>query len=942
MRMRSSAIIGRDAELDVLRDARRRAEAGGGTIVIVRGEPGAGKTRLVMELAAEARAFGSVVLRGRATELGGGAYRALGEALIAGSRLVSVDTPELRPFRPALGQLVPQWREPGFVASEESPVVIGEAVIRVLTTLSARAAAILILDDMQWADPDTLRITEYLADNVHETRTLCVLTARSTSSGEAGAVIADLLRRRVATPLDIARLPDDAMSTIVREILGDVPDGVSAPLVRRAEGLPFLLEELLDAATEAGELVRTVDAWEWRGPSSALPSSVSEAVRRKLQALGDDEARIVGAAALYGMVADVHAIAQATAVPGRDVTAALRAAARVDLMQMEGSAFAFRHALTRQAILATVDSGMRIEVACALASVVDHLDPQRAAALWHEAGDDAASVRSLARAARDALDAGALSTAVAAADRAFALQPGALEIARDLDDVLSEALALSGHWERVFEVGNRLLATLVELDAPVGNRVAIYLRLARAALAAGLRSLAASHIVTARSLARTTGDETIAARIDALDAGIAMESGRVEDARRLAESARTTAERLELAAVLCEALEVLGRIERLRSTQASEAIFRSGAAIAERNGLVPAQIRALHELGIAEMFRGELATLERTRALAQSAGLLSVAVDIDHQIAGLHVFRLEPEALLDAADRALAGARHLRLDAAAAVAHVHVATAHAMRGRRVEAEANIATALRLAPNLPDVAIYAWAQGRGLGSLLQEDRSRAEDEIGQAVALALAHPAAPPGAHLALWPVLRALDDDADAVEVMRPRSASSALISGFVDYADAVIAGARGQAAAAQAAANRGDQRLEHWSGFRDLGRRLVAEAAVRHRWDDPVPWLRELTLRFAERGFPRVAAACRTLLRDAGAPVPRPRLAGPAVPPHLARLGVTARELEVMALLRDGLSNAEIASHLVLSTRTVEKHVDNLRAKTGARSRRDLARIPT
>lgn len=942
--MRATALVGRDAELDRLRDALAAANSGHGSMVVVRGEAGAGKTRLVTELTAEARAAGSVVLRGRATELSGGSFRALGEALLGASRLgVSVDTPELRPFRAALGQLVPQWRSPAFLASDESPIVLGEAVLRLLMTLSARTAAVLLVEDMHWADPDTLAILEYLADNVDATRALCITTSRTRVPGRAGDVIADLLRRRVAVAVDIGRLPGEAMMDMVHDIIGTVPGAIAEALAQRADGLPFLLEELLDAAAEAGELVRGGEGWEWHRLPVAMPASVSDTVHQRMGALGEDGARIVALAALHGGTPDVNGVAIALGVGQTRVAEALHAAARLDLMMIDGERFHFRHALTREAIVKTLAPSERADLARRLAPVVDPAEPQLASALWHDAGDDAAAARALTRAARDALDMGALATAVAAADNAAGLRDVPLPVARELDDVLSEALALGGHWERVFEVGNRLLGTLVELDAPTQSHVAIHFRLARAALAAGMFGLAASQVATARVLAQSSGDTSTLTRIDALDASIAMDAGTLDDAQRLARAALDAAESDGIADAACEAMEVLGRIERLHDARASERIFGRGADLAQRSGLMLWQIRALHELGIAEMFRGEFATLERTRTLAQSAGLLSVAVDVDHQISGLYVFRLEPEALIEAAERALAGARRLRLDATAAIAHVHIATGHAMRGRRGQAEEHIDQALRLAPGLPDIAIYSWAQGRGLGSLLQEERARAVGEIRQAIELALANPAAPPGAHLALWPLLRAVDaDDAGAVDLIRPRVGSSLLTRGFVDYADAALAGARGDAAAAAAAMERGDRQMEEWSGFRDLGRRLLAEAQLRDGWGDPVSSLRELSVRFAERGFARVAAACRALLRGAGAPVPRPRLAGPAVPAHLARLGVTGRELEVMELVREGLTNAEIASRLVLSVRTVEKHVDNLRAKTGAGSRRELARIPT
>jgi DNA-binding NarL/FixJ family response regulator len=101
------------------------------------------------------------------------------------------------------------------------------------------------------------------------------------------------------------------------------------------------------------------------------------------------------------------------------------------------------------------------------------------------------------------------------------------------------------------------------------------------------------------------------------------------------------------------------------------------------------------------------------------------------------------------------------------------------------------------------------------------------------------------------------------------------------------------------------------------------------------VPWLREAAAFFSARGEQAVAGACRALLRRAGAPVPR----GDAdVPAELRALGVTSREAEVLTLLTEGLTNAELAARLHLSPRTVEKHVAGLLAKTGCRRRTQLA----
>jgi DNA-binding NarL/FixJ family response regulator len=106
--------------------------------------------------------------------------------------------------------------------------------------------------------------------------------------------------------------------------------------------------------------------------------------------------------------------------------------------------------------------------------------------------------------------------------------------------------------------------------------------------------------------------------------------------------------------------------------------------------------------------------------------------------------------------------------------------------------------------------------------------------------------------------------------------------------------------------------------------------------WGDPVAWLREAAAYFQARGDDRIAAACRALLRRAGAPVPR--VGDARLPGRLHALGVTGREAEVLRLLAGGLTNREIAERMFLSPRTVEKHVASLLVKTGVRRRAQLA----
>jgi DNA-binding CsgD family transcriptional regulator len=117
----------------------------------------------------------------------------------------------------------------------------------------------------------------------------------------------------------------------------------------------------------------------------------------------------------------------------------------------------------------------------------------------------------------------------------------------------------------------------------------------------------------------------------------------------------------------------------------------------------------------------------------------------------------------------------------------------------------------------------------------------------------------------------------------------------------------------------------------------LVARAALRDGWGDPVRWLREAEAFFGASGYDRLARRCRTMLGEAGAPVPR-RRGGSEVPASLRALGVTSREVDVLKLVTAGRTNKDIAAELFLSPKTVERHLSSLFSRLGVANRHDLA----
>ena len=105
---------------------------------------------------------------------------------------------------------------------------------------------------------------------------------------------------------------------------------------------------------------------------------------------------------------------------------------------------------------------------------------------------------------------------------------------------------------------------------------------------------------------------------------------------------------------------------------------------------------------------------------------------------------------------------------------------------------------------------------------------------------------------------------------------------------------------------------------LRHTARRLVAQAAITDHSGDPATWLHHDIAYFDDTAHPAVAKACRTLLRAAGGH-PTRKTPGPPIPPRLRGYGITGRELQILEMIANGMTNNDIAAHLVLSTRTVE-----------------------
>ncbi|GAA5139584.1 hypothetical protein GCM10023320_75840 [Pseudonocardia adelaidensis] len=905
-------VVGRAGELAQVRRLVAAAASGRGGVLAVLGEAGVGKTRLLDAAAAAAADAGLLVLGGRAVQ-GGGSYRAIAEAVVG-----RLDAPAargsaaVRPYLPALDALVTGGAGPAAgVPAADPAVVLGEGVLRVVRALAeAHTGCLLRLEDLHWADEDTLAIVGYLAAAVVDRPVLVAVSCRD-EPAEA-AVTARLRTLPGTTTVHLRRLGEADVAALAAACRGGRPllPEDRRDLYARSAGLPFLAEELL------------------AGSDREVPPSLAALVAARLEALDAAGRTVLHAAAVLGPDPDWRLLAPVSGVPDADVVAALRRAVDVGLVVRANPAgLRWPHALARDAVLATLlppeRAGLAARAADVLAGRAGPDDEPRAAELYAEAGRprDAAAV--LLRLARRAAGRGALHSADALLARAAGSAAGPETIAEIVGERVS-VLTLAGRADEALALGD------ARLDSLTGDAHAeLCLRLARTAVTAARWTAAEGYVERA---GRPRDPRSTVLRADA-----AFGAGRPDEAAALAAEAIVAAERADAPAVLCEALGVAARTTWQTDLAATAAAFRRAAQVAAEHGLTPWRVTALFGVGMLEALDGdEIPTLRRARELATDAGMLAQLASIE-LIESDHVLHTRgPGPAGELAGRAADAAERLRLPQLRAQALVQVAAYRAAAGDVTGAAEVLAATGAGASGANPFRGFATA----MGALLEHDLQRAVVEMDPTVPLVRRDRGIVLLTPVGLWVLLRTASDDRGAEARAQLGAVSGGLsrtIRASLDYADAVLAGRSGRLVDAVAHLNAADAALAGRPWWRRLLRLVVWECAVADGWGDPVAGLRADLAAHHEAGDTHLERACRDLLRRAGAPTRR--RGDTVVPPRLAALGVTGREAEVLAFVVRGLTNAEVAERLVLSRRTVETHVASLLAKTGAASRRELGR---
>ena len=964
----TSVLVGRVTELAALTAALERVSGGQPSTVLIGGEAGVGKSRLVSEFAAgadAARALSGYCLELSAEGLPFAPFtgvlrelvRDLGPDGVAGL-LPGLGAQDLARLLPELGEPAAQ-ADPG-----EARARMFEQVLVLLGRLAESGPVILLVEDAHWSDRSTRDLLAFLIGNQQALDGVLILVTFRSDELHRGhplrPMLAELERLRWVTRLELPRLTRREARELTARLLGREPDpGLADRVYGRSEGNPLFLEALLSR----DDL------------DPGLPESLRDLVLADVRRLPAETQEVLEALGVAGQRCGHALLAAITGIGDRALLAAIRSAVSVNVLVPEADGYAFRHALIREAILGEVlpaeKTRLHSRLAEALAADPSLVPPGRAvieqAHHWYLARDSPRALES----AWQAADAAGRSLA-------YAERLGMLTRILDLWDTLPDAAERVGASRLTF-------LESAALAAPAAGEDERGIRFATAALeeidAAGEPERAAIMLKARANMKWHLG------QADGIED--------LREALRLVPETSPGPARGQVLSWLATWLQTSGAAGgRAAAVEALRAARRAGDAATEAHALI-----TLAELDFREHGALSLDLLDRARGLGEQAQvhdvLLRATIIESDVLEGLG----EHERAAQVARKGVAGAREYGLARmTGALLMANVAEPLLSLARWDEAADVIEQALQLSPapgtraallilagevamargDLAGAAESAAAARDALATLAYRDQThlplaRLEAE------LCLAHDRADDGLTVAEDAVGRF--DLSHSPRYGWPLAATSARACGA---AIAAAAAARDPELAARARrllgrlralpgklAARGPMqqayRLTFEAEAADAGETGSTEAlaawdTAAQAWDDlGQPYLLARALARAARAAmdrgDRDGAAERLgraaqladalgagpLLEQIGSLARRARLGLPAATtggPPAGILGLTAREVEVLRLVAAGRSNREIAAELFISVKTASVHVSNILAKLGAAGRTEAAAI--
>jgi DNA-binding CsgD family transcriptional regulator len=362
----SPRIIGRESELKTLGQALQAAQRAEGHCILMAGEAGVGKSRLLDELRQRAVGQGFVVLQGHCFEqdvsfpysLWINALRdrfAWSEPSDIG-KLLGPLASEFVKFLPELALILPGVAPTPALDPESEKRRLFEALARFTTHLAGANPLLIVLEDLHWCDEASLDFLRTFTHRVADHPILLIATYRSDEQPpQLARFLAQANRERGADHLVLAPLTRNQAAEMTRQVLKleRLPgDELLDLIMQRTEGNPFFIEEILRTMTEAGNSPASVGAWKRQSAGELqVPSSVYDAVQRRLQNLLPETLPVLRLAAAMGQRLSFELLRQISSKDETELLAAIKDLLAAQLLVEESAdQFAFRHALTRDAV----------------------------------------------------------------------------------------------------------------------------------------------------------------------------------------------------------------------------------------------------------------------------------------------------------------------------------------------------------------------------------------------------------------------------------------------------------------------------------------------------------------------------------------------------------------------------------------------------------------
>jgi tetratricopeptide (TPR) repeat protein len=388
-------LTGREQEFDLLRSSWERTSRGQQQLAVVTGEPGVGKTRLVLE-------FARSIARD-ATVLFGGCDR---EGLIAYAPWVTIlqwtirTTPaealrrhlagidaaaELAQIVPDLATRIHISETPGLAAPEGRRYRLFEAVSQLLAAASRNAPILLVIDDLHWADRGSLLLLRHIIRSTRDAAICFLITHRNDVpewSPEFRELVESLRRDHAPIRIALHRLSDDDVSHMIEEwVGGGSPSSLTRLVARHTEGNPLFVVEMLKHLDETGALA---SRQHWHGPMTlsdiGLPEGIRQLIGRRLERLSVTAQRLLTIAAVMGREFRLSVV-EAIVDLGEDaVLDAMDEALTANIVTEEDGApgnFSFTHTLIRETLYTSITAARRVRLHHRIAAALES-QPSRA------------------------------------------------------------------------------------------------------------------------------------------------------------------------------------------------------------------------------------------------------------------------------------------------------------------------------------------------------------------------------------------------------------------------------------------------------------------------------------------------------------------------------------------------------------------------------------